>query len=290
MTIPMQWALRRRMMAALNGGVDVANLLIQGSCTFTDYGVVTMGNGNDYRLLAITQSGNLAIFEPDGISTCPVNCEVCVVGGGANGSRAGGAGGYLQNQVIANYSGGAIIVGAAQGVSSIGDISVAAVSGKNGGTGGGSAGTLKYHYSSTTGTTYSSETQYPGTGDGLSKYPFQDETYSLWSGKPHCAGGGGGYESGYDEFQETTKNQAGGNGGSNGSNGLTGEYGSSAYGQGGIYGGGNANSYKADNATYYGSGGGGIPDRHYQETHTPGSGYQGIVYVRIPINQSLLAA
>ena len=52
MAMPMQWALRRRMMMAATGGVDVANLLIQGSCTFTDYGVVTMGDGNNYRLLA----------------------------------------------------------------------------------------------------------------------------------------------------------------------------------------------------------------------------------------------
>lgn len=84
MTMPMQWALRRRMMMAASGGVDVANLLIQGSCTFTDYGVVTMGDGNDYRLLAITQSGNLVLSEP-------VNMEVCVVGGGANGASGGRA-------------------------------------------------------------------------------------------------------------------------------------------------------------------------------------------------------
>lgn len=269
MTIPMQLALRRRMMAALNGGVDVANLLIQGSCTFTDYGVVTMGDGNDYRLLAITQSGNLAIFEPDGISTCPVNCEVCVVGGGANGSRAGGAGGYLQNQVIANYSGGAIVVGAAQGVSSIGDISVATVSGKNGGTGGGGT-----------------EINSGGSGDGLSKYPFGDDSYELWSGKPHCAGGGGGGVSGdYGDFY-------GGYGGTNGGNGGSPGSGSDSGGIGGTYGGGAGGrgfpGGTGSNASYYGSGGGGGGE--YGSTQlAAGAGYQGIVYIRIPLEQEKAA-
>ena len=117
------WNLRRRMMLAAVASVDIANLLIQGSCTFTDYGVVTMGNGDDYRLLAITQSGNL-------VFSAPVKMEVCVVGGGANGFEGnwapgyGGAGAYMKNQVIEAFEGGAVVVGAGQGVSSVADVSV----------------------------------------------------------------------------------------------------------------------------------------------------------------------
>lgn len=277
MTIPMQWALRRRMMMATSGGVDVANLLIQGSCTFTDYGIVTMGDGNDYRLLAITQSGNLVLSEP-------VNMEVCVVGGGANGSDGsialdvgGGAGAYLKNQVIEAFEGGAVVVGAAQGTSSIGGISVAAVSGKNGGTGAGGKS--------------------EGVGDGLSKSPFGDDSYELWAGKPHCAGGGAGGMSqrvGANNFDSYSY----GNGGSNGSNGsaqtFREKYGTehAPGGSGGSYGGGNGGNatygqYSGANATYYGSGGGGGAYYSYYDADigNGGSGYQGIVYARIPVNQ-----
>lgn len=269
MTIPMQWTLRRRMMAALNGGVDVANLLIQGSCTFTDYGVVTMGDGNDYRLLAITQSGNLVLSDP-------VNIEVCVVGGGANGiqwgMRFGGAGAYMKNQVIEAFEGGEVVVGAAQGTSSIGGVSVAAVSGKSGGTGGGGT-----------------EINSGGTGDGLSKYPFGDRNYELWSGKPHCAGGGGGGVSNdYGSFR-------GGYGGTDGGNGGSPASGSDYGGIGGTYGGGNggrgsAGSWQVgSNATYYGSGAGGAGDNGSTPPAAAGSGYQGIVYVRIPLEQEKAA-
>lgn len=283
MTIPMQWALRRRMMmAALDSGVDVANLLIQGSCTFTDYGVVTMGDGNDYRLLAITQSGNLVIFDSDGATSCPVNIEVCVVGGGANGlSGMGGAGAYLKNQTVLAYSGGAVVVGAAQGASSIGGVSVADVSGANGGTGGGG-------YNNGNG----------GTGDGLSKFPFSDATYTLWANKPHCGGGGGSgsyrkYDDVNGDYSTTVYDcYMGGKGGTNGGNGNKSTYlnlstyGIGEPGGGGAYGGGSGlgRGYGGGNASYYGSGGGG------NDYGSAGSGYQGIVYVRIPVNQSLLTA
>src|SRR5574344_2616453 len=106
MTIPMQWALRRRMMmAALGSGIDVAALSITYTGAHTDYGMVTMSDGARYRLLAFTASGTLSIEQP-------VNCEVCVVGGGANGTKAtsnggaGGAGAYLKNQSVSAYNGG----------------------------------------------------------------------------------------------------------------------------------------------------------------------------------------
>lgn len=280
--IPMQWAMRRRMMMAAQGGVDVANMLIQGSCTFTDYGVVTMGNGNDYRLLAITQSGNLVLTEP-------VNIEVCVVGGGANGSDGsialdvgGGAGAYLKNQVIEAFEGGAVVVGAAQGTSSIGGISVAAVSGKNGGTGAGGKS--------------------EGVGDGLSKYPFGDDSYELWVEKPHCAGGGAGGISqrsgvsgnGNDLWNSYSYGNGGANGGNGGAQTFKEKFGveHAPGGSGGLYGGGNGGNarygqYNGANATYYGSGAGGGAYYSYNDADigNGGSGYQGIVYVRIPVNQ-----
>lgn len=269
--------LRRGTTMAASGGVDVANLVIQGSCTFQDYGVVEMHDG-DYRLLAITSSGNLVPAEP-------VNIEVCVVGGGSNGQlivnefnrpSLGGAGAYMKNQVIEAFDGGTVVVGAAKGASSIGDVNVSAVSGQNGGTGGGGHG----HFY-----------KQGGTGDGLSKYPFGDHNYELWSGKPHCAGGGGG---GF--YNPNDGNYKGGNGGTNGSSGSNATGGSviddDSPGIGGSYGGGKGGDARYDsganggNATYYGSGGGGQGyGNGYYSSGTDGSGYQGIVYVRIPIDQ-----
>ena len=277
--IPMQWALRRRMMmTALGSGI--ADLSITYTGDYTDYGMVTMSDGARYRLLAFTSSGTLSIEQP-------VNCEVCVVGGGANGKEAelynggyGGAGAYLKNQSVSAYNGGSVVVGARQGVSSIADVSVNAVSGKNGGTGAGG--------------------QTGGTGDGISKYPFEDTGYSLWAGKPHCAGGG----QGVDEWSRQTVDRRvgypGGNGGTNGGNGYPRASSWTSFpsgGVGGSYGGGNGGSYGAinqmngGNATYYGSGAGGgrcyeDPDGAY-EYYNGGSGYQGIVYMRIPEDQAV---
>ena len=263
MTIPMKWALRRRMMmAALGSGIDVAALSITYTGAYTDYGMVTMSDGARYRLLAFTASGTLSIEQP-------VNCEVCVVGGGANGGSSyngyGGAGAYLKNQSVSAYNGGSVVVGAAQSVSSIGGVSVNAVSNQNGGTGGG--------------------WRCPGTGDGVSKYPFGDIAYSLWNGKPHCGGGGsGGYcEDPYTDFAD---------GGTNGGNGgayLNHPY--EAGGTGGAYGGGTGVArYTASSATYYGSGGGGggthVRGHGKVSYGTGGSGYQGIVYIRIPEDQA----
>ena len=189
----------RRRLGMVAAGIDVATLSINYTGAHQDYGVVQMNDG-DYRLLAFTSSGTLSIEQP-------VNCEVCVVGGGANGTKAtssgggdGGAGAYLKNQSVSAYNGGSVVVGARQGVSSIADVSVNAVSGRNGGTGAGG--------------------KTAGTGDGIPKYPFEDTGYSLWAGKPHC-GGGGRY------FEE---------------NGV-------------------------------------------ERLYDGGSGYQGIVYMRIPVNQ-----
>ena len=266
MTIPMQWALRRRMMMAVLG-IDVAALSITYTGAYTDYGMVTMSDGARDRLLAFTSSGTLSIGRP-------VNCEVCVVGGGANGYTGGpgGAGAYMKNQVIEAFEGGAVVVGAGQGVSSIVDVSVNAVSGKNGGTGAGG--------------------NPAGTGDGLSKYPFEDTSYSLWAGKPHCAGGG----QGAYEYETSQKGYTGGNGGTNGSNGYpweSSQMSNPSGGVGGSYGGGaggNGTTVNGGNATYYGSGAGGGACRENDNgiihPYGGGSGYQGIVYIRIPEDQA----
>lgn len=270
----------RRRLGMVAAGIDVATLSINYTGAHQDYGVVQMNDG-DYRLLAFTSSGTLSIEQP-------VNCEVCVVGGGANGNNFnGGAGAYLKNQSVSAYNGGPVVVGAAQGASSIAGINVNTVSGKNGGTGGGVGST-----------TYNS----PGTGDGLSKYPFGDTGFSLWSGKPHCAGGGAGgdHEYWYDENDDQYKVcYDGGNGGTNGSSGGKGvrrnyviDLGGDS-GSGGTYGGGQG-GHDGDAsapgsgyaATYYGSGGGGYGGGNPLMGHAPvGSGYQGIVYMRIPIVQ-----
>ena len=276
MTMPMQWALRRRMMMAAMVSVDISALSITYTGTYTDYGMVTMSDGARYRLLAFTSSGTLSIEQP-------VNCEVCVVGGGANGTRpdgssgggAGGAGAYLKNQSVSAYNGGSVVVGARQGVSSIAGVSVNAVSGKNGGTGaGGKTG---------------------GTGDGISKYPFGDTGYSLWAGKPHCAGGGQGTYERKDFYTNLIKGHTGGNGGTNGGNGYpegSNQVSNPSGGVGGSYGGGAGGSHTTGdgrNATYYGSGAGGgsyyTDGGGYETFSNAGSGYQGIVYIRIPVIQ-----
>lgn len=273
--IPIQYALRRRMMMAAMASVDISALSITYTGAYTDYGMVTMSDGARYRLLAFTSSGTLSIEQP-------VNCEVCVVGGGANGAKAtssgggdGGAGAYLKSQSVSAYNGGSVVVGARQGVSSIADVSVNAVSGRNGGTGAG-------------GNT-------AGTGDGISKYPFEDTGYSLWADKPHCAGGGQGvyeYKTGIHSYQGYN----GGNGGTNGGNGYrrgSNQVSSPSGGVGGSYGGGaggNHTTANGGNATYYGSGAGG--GRCYENSDggysfgNGGSGYQGIVYMRIPEDQA----
>lgn len=250
-------------------GIDVSALSITYTGAHTDYGMVTMSDGARYRLLAFTASGTLSIEQP-------VNCEVCVVGGGANGTKAtrsgggdGGAGAYLKNQSVSAYNGGSVVVGARQGVSSIADVSVNAVSGKNGGTGAG--GSLA------------------GTGDGISKYPFEDMSYSLWAGKPHCGGGGQGTYAIYIGPKHT-QGYNGGNGGTNGGNGYpqgSNQVPDPSGGVGGSYGGGTGNG---GNATYYGSGAGGGECYENRDGDllfsNGGSGYQGIVYMRIPEEQA----
>lgn len=258
----------RRRLGMVAAGIDVATLSINYTGAHQDYGIVQMNDG-DYRLLAFTSSGTLTIDKP-------VNAEVCVVGGGANGTNGGpgGAGAYMINSGIRALDSCPVVVGAAQGDSYFGGIHATAVSGKNGGTGGGGFGP-----SSIVG----------GKGDRLSKFPFgeSEASYELWKRKPHCAGGAGGSNAKGDNGNY----YMGGPGGAHGLDGGDAIKGTDTGSMtGGPYGGGNggsANIWDANagtNGSYYGAGGGGGGCNTYTNA-SGGSGYQGIVYMRIPVNQ-----
>ena len=290
-------SVRRRLAAAALAAVDVSALAIAYTGNMTDE-IVTMGDGKQYRLLTLISSGTLSIAQE-------VKADVWLCGGGAKGGNAltggpkggyGGGGGFITqalSQVIANIT---AVVGAAAGNSSIiGDISLSAACGITinansspdtttvaGASGGGGRGT--YYWDSSQ----------PGLkGAGVTTYPFGDTTY--FSGKPHCAGGGGGTCSHYTSSGKAYVG-AGGNGGTNGGDGgiglTAGSYGSSG-GTGGALGGGTGSSRylenKGTNATFYGSGGGGGSVRDDEDgassTYGGTAGYQGVIYVRIPLNQ-----
>ena len=190
-------AVRRRLAAIALAGIDVAALLINYTGNMTDE-IVTMGDGNQYRLLTLTSSGSLTIEKE-------VTADVWLCGGGANGGGAsayyddnsGGGGGFVASSVGQKIQTETAIVGAAAGASSFGSVTANGGNGKNGGSGGGEKAF--------------STTDASGTGAGVTTYPFEDTSY--FSGKPHCAGGGGG-----DYLYNSTKHR-GGAGGTNGSNG-----------------------------------------------------------------------
>lgn len=264
---------RKRLIAAC--GINVAALDITYSAAngMTDE-IVAMADGK-YRLLTLKKSGTLNIPEE-------VIADVWLCGGGAKGqSWDGGGGGY-----VASYSGilplsSVTTVGAGNGGGSsfaLADSTLTANggSGVNGGSGGGRGGRL---------------TSSGGTGAGVTTYPFGDTVY--FANRPHSAGGGGGSYIKLDKEE-----YYGGTGGSNGSNGGSrrqGEQGDMAGGAGGSYGGGiggeidyqNSRGEAGGSAYFYGGGGGGYAsyDSKYND-RTPGSGYQGVIYVRIPLNQA----
>lgn len=262
-------AVRRRLAAAALAGIDVAALAITYTGNMTDE-IVTMGDGNQYRLLTLTSSGTLSIAQE-------VKADVWLCGGGANGigasgsqGGAGGGGGFV-GSIYKTKIGTTVscVVGAATGSSSFGSIvSANGANSPNGGSGGGARG---YDWDSP-----------PGTGGGISTYPFLDTAY--FPNKPHCPGGGGG-----STFFRTSSQWRGGTGGSNGSDG--GNYVDASAGNrtsGGVYGGGYG-AYQGGNggaAFFYGGGGGGGGfDASSDEYGAGGSGYQGVIYVRIPLKQ-----
>ncbi len=292
-------AVRRRLMIAALARIDVAALAIAYTGAMTDQ-IVTMGDGKQYRLLTLTSSGTLSVEKP-------VQADVWMCGGGANGNPAwtggsaggcGGSGGFIAQVVQQKIKNIIAAVGAAAGASSIsGDASLSAsgalspsvysldASKVYGATGGGGRGAYTY------------DNDVAGLkGTGFTTYPFGDTTF--FSGKPHCAGGGGGTysESSYggDDYGSD-----GGNGGTNGGNGYSGykyEWGHSRPGAGGLFGGGKGSNgvgaNAATNASFYGSGGGGGATHERDEegdvfdyTYPPSAGYQGVIYVRIPLDQ-----
>lgn len=255
----------------------VAEMAITYTGKYTDK-IVTMGDGLQYRLLTLTSSGNLTLGD-----ACD-NVGVWLCSGGAKGgdtsSRGAGNGGMGGEFGSSTYSNllTAVVTIAAGGNSSSGggggfsdfrpngqiDNSFTLKEGAKGGT-----GATMYNYGR------------GGAASLESTQPFKDSYFTSYP----CAGGGGG--SGYN-------NGARYKGGGGGSSLGRGEDGNSGTGSaaGGITGGGkggdatgsSASEKAGHNATYYGSGGGGGAIR-YAETHNGGNGYQGVVFVRIPLNQ-----
>lgn len=263
--------------------------------TMTDQ-IVLMSNVA-YRLLTLTSSGTLTLSKAR-------KGDVWMVSGGANGTQYGGGGGYTKQVDGVTLTGSmAAVVGAgsvyATGSSRPGkstflgnttnapDISWGVS--LNGGSGGGG-------YRGNAG----------GSGDGISKYPFGDAAGAklkssgaivLGTDKPHCGGGGGG---GVGD-NESDRFYNGGAGGTNGGNGgtITNDSSGESGGAGGDYGGGEGGTGVHDNnyihgkaATFYGSGGGGggywtNSKGTNNSQGNGGDGYQGIIYVRIPLDQSI---
>lgn len=296
-------AVRRRLAAAALAAIDIAALAIAYTGNMTD-DIVTMGDGKEYRLLTLTSSGTLTI-------PTEVKADVWMCGGGANGNAAwsggptggyGGSGGFIAQALRLAIKNITAVVGASAGSSSIsGDISLSAKGASSpvihsavdlsiayGASGGGGRGVYYGH----------SGNSYAGLkGTGETTYPFGDATYFV--GKPHCAGGGGGACGSYYSSIDNIYYGNGGAGGSNGADGSPGTVGNSSgrgtAGSGAVLGGGNGaavfyKSYVAStNASFYGSGGGGgAIDEWDDDTvyiRAAASGYQGVTYVRIPLNQ-----
>lgn len=274
-------AVRRRLMAIALAGIDVAALVIAYTGAMTDQ-IVAMGDGKQYRLLTLTSSGTLTVEKP-------VQADVWMCGGGSNhGNYAndqfdGGGGGFVSSGYNITLSESmTAVVGAAEGASSFAAITASGSSTSDGGSGGGAW-----------------RGGHAGTGANVTTYPFGDTTY--FAGKPHSAGGAaGGYDRGSREESD------GGNGGSNGSGGssIPAGTGSGRGGNGGTYGGGNGGSNygsarNGGNATFYGGGSGGAASYWDDDAYNPddddwtgdqvsgtrGAGYQGVIYVRISLDQ-----
>lgn len=253
---------------------SVEDDIITYTGTMTDQ-IVIMSNVA-YRLLTLTSSGTLNLS-----NSRKADVWMCNGGNGGNGnSGAGGGGGYVYQERIQVGGTVACIIGAggtggnsdtdyyglAGGATAIGAKKPAAQSrGANGASGGGASGLGDS----------------AGNGAGTPTVPFSESG----NFEQHSAGGGGGA---YDD-QEADQCTTGGIGGSNGGNGGS----TGNNGTGGIKGGGLGNSsfWSGGNASFYGSGGGGGGSGYNSDGKRRvgygGSGYQGIIYVRIPLDQSI---
>ena len=243
------------------------------------YSVAVMG-GQNYLLLEITGSGTYS-------STQATTADIWICGGGGGGkdgsNRSGGGGGYTaqaDNQSFTSLSvsigsggldasGGETSVSGGVSLSVNGGESNTSSSSNAGGSGGGGA--------SVSG----------GKGQGTTTYLFADSTLNLY-----CGGGGAGGLNDYEAYNFLI----GGDGGSNGGDGTGRQYtsGSStshvAGGDGGDGGGGDGGSSFNNGAaaTAYGSGGGGggktVYDTGSTYSQDGGAGYQGVCFIRIPLN------
>lgn len=229
--------------------------------------------GTEYILYTLTGSGTLTLT---GKAAQNVGIWLCG-GGNSSSTNYGGGGGYFAQNTAYTMAAGTYVVtiGAAKGTTSISKdgtniLTANGSTSQNGGSGGGGAAGYR-------GNTYAG-----GTGAGTSTRPFGDSTNFP---QLPCAGGGGGSQK--DESSQ-------GNGGAGGSNGAEGSRGGTASvgttlvsAAGGATGGGAgriSNSTNA-NATYYGSGSGGRLDNNMSSGlgGTVPSGYQGVMFIRVPV-------
>lgn len=248
-------------------------------------------DGEKYTLWTLTTSGTLTIGEGD-----PV--EVWCCGGGTNGyggnasnqTGCGGNGGYTANgtltsgQYAITIGTGSYSIYAKDEAKAGGTTRIGSTMQASGGQPrkGGSGGGINFYQCSTM------------TGQGTSTIPFGIE--SLY---PHCAGGGAGAKAVSASSSGTVDCYIGGSGGTNGGSGAS--YGSRKTansvngGAGGNRGGGSggrcyytANSSssageRGNDATFYGSAGGGSGNAVGNEYGKPGgTGYQGVAYLLVP--------
>lgn len=269
------------------GGVDVAKMAIGYTGAYTDQPEVTM-SGKKYRLLTLTGSGTLTVD-----AEVKADVWLCAGGnGGKEGGQAGGGGGNfaqenglnLKEPVVCSIGAGGNIIGYGQinvgfgGATLFGTLQAAQKTGEyafmDGASGGGGGGTGSVNWDG-------------GVGGGVTTIPFADAYF-----EPHSAGGGGGGS----RNQSKGERDAGGAGGTNGSNGggivadaFDGGAGGEKGGGAGGYGQKGSPGNRGSNATYYGSGGGG--GGFYKNSSGTvtrgyaGTGYQGVIYVRIPYEQ-----
>lgn len=262
-------------------------------------------DGTPHDLYTLTTGGQLYLGR---------NARYWMTGGGAGGSTGahyahsnytsgnGGGGGYVKSgnlgggkhTVLIGVGGTSDNAGTESAIVSDAEAISAAGGSPFGGGGSGGGGAV-----SAVNLNDAGYAQAPGTGGGVSTYPF-----GLTNLMAHSAGGGSG-SAGYRATSNSTSPRLynkGASGGSNGSDGSRGEesyseytssIGSTAGGAGGSYGGGKGGSIDHRNhvgsdgeaATYYGSGGGGSGVYYYRYASykgTGGAGYQGVVYIAIP--------
>ena len=256
-------------------------------------------NSLSYDLYTLTSSGVLNLNTD--------NALFWMCGGGSGGGNAGygsntyysgngGGGGFVSTGEIPSGS-YAVVIGPGGAAAtngnptSIGNNYSAAGGNADGSGGSGGGGALTANVISN-----KISVNGGGTGAGVSTLPF-----GVTSLNYHCAGGGSGaFGLWFDDMWCTG---IGANGGSNGSNGYSSaRYGDDANygldgGTGGEKGGGNgaksgSTGKPGDNGTFYGSAGGGgthsrrnlsDDDEKYTYETKGGQGYQGVVYIAIPV-------